>query len=219
MNRFPLRPFVVFALLAGVLAVRDAGAGPPVLWHRFDIGTARSLPWSDSNEWWKGDPAYDIQRLVADTEALLTPSMPIVVRMETLRRAAVYASLDTAVAERLLARVRARVDHARRVSDNSGLASFDAAYLMATLRQISELAHEAQFRDRARRVQPLSGLAEADAHLKDALARRPADPALAFAAAIILAGRDTAASRAHAEAARRGLGGAALVAANIDHLH
>lgn len=219
MHRFLLRSILALGLLAGILAVREAAAGPPVLWHPFDIGTARSLPWSDAKEWWKGDPAYDVQRLVGDTESLLTPSMPILVRMETLRRAAVYASLDTAVAERLLARVRARVDRARRTSDQSGLASFDAAYLMATLRQIGELASEAQFRDRARRVQPLASLDEAEALLKDALARRPNDPALAFAAAITYAGRDVATSRAHAEAARRGLGSDALLAANIDHLH
>lgn len=219
MTRFPRRSIVVLALLAGVLPAHDAAAGPPVLWHRLEIGNARSLPWSGAKEWWKGDPSYDLQRLVADTETLLTPSMPIIVRMETLRRAAVYASLDTTVAGRLLARMRARADGARSSPDERGLASFDAAYLMATLRQIGELASEPQFRARARRVQPLAGLDEAEALLQEALARRPADSALAFAAAIIFAGRDPEASRAYAETARRGLGGNALLAANIDHLH
>lgn len=55
--------------------------------------------------------------------------------------------------------------------------------------------------------------------LKEALARRPGDPTLAFAAAIIFAGRDGSASRAHAEAARRGFDGDPLLAANIHHLH
>jgi hypothetical protein len=64
--------------------------GPPLLCHPFDINNARSLPWSGS-EWRGVDKNYNINRLVDDTLGLLAPETPVMVRMETLRRATVYA--------------------------------------------------------------------------------------------------------------------------------
>ena len=61
---------------------------------RSTSATRGRLPWDGTNAWWQGRADYNLQNLVADTEALLTPSTPVIVRMETLRRAALYASLD-----------------------------------------------------------------------------------------------------------------------------
>lgn len=219
MTRAALRSTVLAGALLIGMDGQDAWAGPPVLWHPFDIGTANSLPWGASRYWWQGDPDYDIQRLVADTEALLTPAMPVIVRMETLRRAAVYASLDTALAERLLARIRARVPEPGLRGRDHALGWFDAAYLTATLRQIGELTHEAEFRARALRVRDLPGLKDTERLLQGALERRPDDSAIAFGAAIIAAGQDVDASRAYAARARRGVERDPLLAANIGHLH
>ncbi|MBZ5560752.1 MAG: hypothetical protein LAO77_26150 [Acidobacteriia bacterium] len=44
---------------------------------------------TDDSNWHATDPKYDVSPLVADT---LAPSAPTMVRMETLRRATVYAS-------------------------------------------------------------------------------------------------------------------------------
>ena len=77
-----------FALVALLGVAAPALAGPPLLCHPFDIGSARSLPWDGTNAWWQGRADYNLQNLVADTEAILSPSTPVIVRMETLRRAA-----------------------------------------------------------------------------------------------------------------------------------
>ena len=68
-------------------------AGPRTkLIYPFEIGSARSLPWG--GEWSRGRADYSLAALVRDTEALLTPATPMVVRLETLRRAVIYASSD-----------------------------------------------------------------------------------------------------------------------------
>src|SRR5215471_12437286 len=90
---------VVTAITA---AARPALAGPPFLCHPFEIGTAASLPWEPGKDFWRGRADYDVARLVDDTMALLTPNTPVLVRMETLRRATFYALDDRAVAVTLM---------------------------------------------------------------------------------------------------------------------
>lgn len=103
-----IRP-VLFATLtvAAVLIARPALAGPPLLCFPFDIGAARSLPMG-SGGWKVTDPKYDVTHLVDDTLALLTPETPVLVRMETLRRATIYASTSPATATALLNALQAR---------------------------------------------------------------------------------------------------------------
>jgi hypothetical protein len=102
-------------LLVGALAITTpALAGPPLLCHPFDVGTARSLPW-DGTKWWRGRTDYKLTNLLADTEALLTPSTPIIVRMETLRRAVLYASQDRTAASDLFATTVDRANSRRSV--------------------------------------------------------------------------------------------------------
>ena len=214
------RSFTALAATAALLCSLPALAGPPVLWHPFNIGNAASLPWSDSPYWWQGNASYDVRRLAADTGALLTPSMPVIVRMETLRRAAVYASLDRAAADQLLTRIRDRVKNAERNGRAAtALEWFDVAYLTATLWQIAELTHEPQFRERALRLQGITGLDTAGEALRKALALAPDDPSIAFAAAIITAGRDNEASKAHRLRAQLGMSRDPLLVANIEALH
>src|SRR4029077_2629159 len=75
MMRHP-RPLVTVCLMFAALVVaRPALAGPPLLCHPFDIGTARSLPWTGPG-WFDAKPDYHLDSLVADTEALLGPSTP-----------------------------------------------------------------------------------------------------------------------------------------------
>src|SRR5687768_18373698 len=121
---------VRFALVALLGVAAPALAGPPLLCHPFDIGSARSLPWDGTNAWWQGRSDYNLQNLVADTEAALTPATPVIVRMETLRRAALYASLDDKVATRLLSSLNARAQAA----DASANTQFDAGYLTETFK-------------------------------------------------------------------------------------
>src|SRR5262245_6752273 len=71
--------------------VRPAPAGPVLICKNYEIGAAKTLPWGGW-EWRPGNPDYDINRKVEDTLALLTPETPVIVRMETLRRAVIYAA-------------------------------------------------------------------------------------------------------------------------------
>src|SRR3954468_20071526 len=82
--------------LSAILLSRPAFAGPPLLCFPFDIGTAHSLPMG-KGDWRATDPKYDVSHLVTDTLALLVPSAPLTVRMETIRRATIYASTRPAV--------------------------------------------------------------------------------------------------------------------------
>jgi hypothetical protein len=119
-------------------------AGTPLICHPYAIGDAPSLPGGD----WKGaSPAYDRTHLVRDTLALLTPDTPVLVRMETLRRAAIYATAnmrgwaknssyttsDRDIAFSLLERLRDRAT--KSVDAGRDLALFDLGFFSETLRQ------------------------------------------------------------------------------------
>ena len=113
-------------LLTGALSTY-ALAGPPLVCHPFDISGTQSLPWGDG--WDRPDPNYDRAHLPADTLAILTPQAPVLVRMETLRRAALYSTESPAEGYELLARLLARA----RAGDKLSL--FDAGYLVETFKQ------------------------------------------------------------------------------------
>jgi len=206
-----------FALVALLGVAAPALAGPPLLCHPFDIGSARSLPWDGTTAWWQGRADYHLQNLVADTEAILTPSTPVIVRMETLRRAALYASLDGKVAARLLSSVATRA-HAGAQDAASASALFDAGYLTETYRQIAVLRGERQFADRARTIAGVIGQADGTAMINRAITLRPDDASLRFAAALVAATADRTAYRDHAARARKGAAEDALLARNIDKL-
>jgi hypothetical protein len=136
-----MKKFLCSLLFCGVLVA--AHAGTPLICHPYDIGNARSLPGGSA----KGtDPRYDRSHLTTDTLALLAPDTPVLVRMETLRRAAIYATgnlrkwegaaytpADKIAAQSLLDALRART-----VSVNEAeadLALFDLGFFAETLRQ------------------------------------------------------------------------------------
>lgn len=141
----PTRARALFA--AGLLALTATllPAGTPLICHPYTIGAAKSLPGSDGE--WKGvNPGYDRTHLVADTLALLTPETPIIVRMETMRRAAIYATAgmrgwstkdgftaeDRARVNAILEKLRERAATAQ--GANLALAVFDVGFFTETLR-------------------------------------------------------------------------------------
>jgi hypothetical protein len=209
---------LLVALVVLALAARPATAGPPLLCHPFDIGSARSLPWDGSTSWAQGKAGYDVGNLVADTVALLGPDTPVLVRMETLRRAAIYASLDADVARALLSRLRDRVQAADKAGRPDAFALLDAAYLTEALRQVTMLERMGEFRDRARAMRTLVLEANGPALMQRSLAARPDDPALEFAAALIVADKDRAAYERHAVKARQGAQRDPLLARNLGHI-
>jgi len=192
------------ALIAGLAS--PALAGPPLVCFPFDIGTATSLPWNSSSGSYKGMRSdYDLERLNRDTIALLTPSTPVLVRMETLRRAALYASANERTArgllDSLLARAKASTD------SKTSLAEFDLGYLIETYRQLEPIA-------------PFAGAIVKDIDgygmVSRSLDARHGDPAIAFAAALITSGRGKYGD--HVRMARAGASTDMLLAKNIDHV-
>jgi len=119
----------VFAAMSGT-----AWAGPPLICHPFDVGSAALLPWGSGPGWNTPDRSYDVQKLTADTLRLLTPSAPVLARMENMRRATIYAGQDRKVAAALL---KALVDRAKSAASGSKdpMPWFDAGYLIETYRQ------------------------------------------------------------------------------------
>lgn len=213
------RSFVVTLLLvAGVATARPALAGPPLLCHPFDIGEVQSLPWGAGSSWFDGSPNYNVAQLVADTAALLRPETPVVVRMETLRRASIYASRDPKIAAELLGRLTAKADTSKAAGKPDALAFMDAAYVAEALRQIVLIGGVTGYKDRVDGVRDVLRGHDGVQYINASLAAKPGDAGLEFAAALISADKDRAAYQRHAERARAGASQDALIARNLKHL-
>jgi hypothetical protein len=129
----PLRPIVFAAVAAAaVLTAHPAFAGPPLLCEPFEIGTARSLPMGH-RDWQAIDPTYDVSHLVDDTLALLNGRTGVMVRMETLRRATIYAATRPLIAAELLKKLEDRANA------KAPLAAFDYGYLVEALREAAPI--------------------------------------------------------------------------------
>jgi hypothetical protein len=206
------------ALLASIALARPAFAGPPLLCHPFDIGTAASLPWSGAASWFDGKADYNVDNLVADTETLLTASTPVIVRMETLRRASIYASHDAKIAGALLKRLTARAQASKAAGRADALALLDAAYATEALRQVTMIGGIQGFKDQVDGIKDVISNADGWQYMKASLRAEPNDPALEFAAALITADKDRAAYRGHAQRARAGAAKDTLLARNLSHI-
>ena len=90
------RAFPSLAISLGVILVAFttfAYAGTPLVCHPIEIGQAKTLRWVDLN-YQKGSGDYDLKNLVHDTMAILESDSSVLVHMETLRRATLYARQD-----------------------------------------------------------------------------------------------------------------------------
>jgi len=201
-NRFFVR-FAVLMTVALTLVVMQAQAGPPLICHTIDIGTAKSLPWV-SHDWnLSGSEAYDTSKLASDTIAILDGSNTVLVQMETLRRATLFARKDPRAAKELLTKLVIRADDAEASGSAGALARFDAGYLAAAY-------GEWLGNDR----NPAAGL-DGYEWVKQAIARRGNDPQMEFAAALITLQSSGAEHRAHVQKALAGAGTDALLAQNL----
>src|SRR5208337_5181279 len=111
----------------------SAQAGPPLICHHIEIGQAKTLPAVDWD--WKGSGGYDLKNLTRDTLAILDSGAPVLVRMETLRRATIYARQDPQAAKELLTRLQARAANSDATGHPEALAWFDAGYLIEAYKQ------------------------------------------------------------------------------------
>src|SRR5947209_16603420 len=129
-------PRFALTLIAAMLSLANvAQGGPPLICHTIEIGQAKSLPWTSHNWNLSGGESYDTRNLVRDTLEILAPDTPVLVRMETLRRATLYARKDPVAAKELLARLHARATSAESSGRPDALAWFDVGYLAETYKQ------------------------------------------------------------------------------------
>lgn len=114
-------------------------AGPPLICHPFEIDGAKSLPWAGGRDFNSPDPSYDVRHLTQDTLNLLGPNTPVIVRMETIRRAVLYGTKDQRVAYELLSRLTGEALSSEVSGKPDPLALFDAGYLIESLKQVTWL--------------------------------------------------------------------------------
>jgi hypothetical protein len=221
MSRRTLRTVstILIALGLTLTLVRPTMAGPVLICKNYEIGAAKSLPWGGS-DWRSVKPDYDINRLVEDTQALLTPETPVIIRMETLRRAVIYAVWSRVdrevnyarrndnVAQELFSRLitdgkRSALQSAGKKPDPMKL--FDAGFFVESWKQ-------AYIDGSGKKPVDFDGYAL----VKQAIALRGSDPEMEFAAALITSIRsDKTAHRAHLQKAIAGAPEGSLLARNI----
>jgi hypothetical protein len=203
------------SLLAVMLCFASvAQAGPPLICHTIEIGQAKSLPWISHHWNLSGSENYDVKNLVRDTLEILGPETPVLVRMETLRRATLYARKDPLVAKELLARLHARATAAESAGHPDALAWFDAGYLAETYKQW--LGQNLPHMTDGMRMDP-NPAARVDGYalVKKALTLRGADPQMEFAAALITLSGPQEEHQQHAQKAIAGAKSDSLLAQNL----
>ncbi|MCG3124669.1 MAG: hypothetical protein GIKADHBN_03144 [Phycisphaerales bacterium] len=161
MRRHTLRGAAVFITLASLGAAAHGGGercaeavrsrpgqitvaasvllGPPMICHEILIGKARSLPWDGGRG--GSSSSYNIEKLPSEAAALLAAEPSAIVRMETLRRAAVYLSHDEsdrahALAWEFIGRRAGAVLSGEASGKIDPQAWFDVAYFIGCLNQV-----------------------------------------------------------------------------------
>ena len=178
-------------------------AGPPLVCHSFDIGSAKSLPWVSHNWNLSGTETYDTSRLASDTMAILAANHSVIVHMETLRRATLYARKDPAAAKELLTKITMGTKSANS-DETRALTYFDTGYLAEVYKQW--LGDGLQ--------NPATGL-DGHALIREAIQLRGSDPQMEFAAALITLSGPTAEQKAHTDRAIAGAKNDPLLARNL----
>src|SRR5580658_5998544 len=179
-----------------------AQAGPALICHPIEIGQAKSLPWVEFNH--KGSTDYDLKNLSRETLAILDSRTPVLVRMETLRRATIYARQDSQVAKELITRLQARAVSADAAGRPDALAWFDVGYLAEAYKQWMGRGEP----------NPAAGL-DGYGWVRKAISLRGSDPEMEFAAALITLQSPDSAHREHVQRAMAGAKNDLLLAQNL----
>jgi hypothetical protein len=200
-TRFPFRFFSgLWLSLSAFVSV--AVSGPPLICHSFDIGPAKSLPWTSSGWNLTGKETYDTSKLASDTFKILAADSTVLVHMETLRRATLYARKDPAAAKELFNTLTA----AAKSVPSSGppaLYYFDIGYLAESYKQWLDQDSN-----------PARGI-DGYALVKQALQLRGADPQMEFAAALITLAAPASEHEQHVQKAIAGGKSDPLLARNL----
>jgi hypothetical protein len=210
-------PRFAIALIAALLCFTTvAQAGPPLICHAIEIGNAKSLPWISHSWNLSGGETYDTKNLVRDTLDILGPNTPVLVRMETLRRATLYARKDPIAAKELLSKLHARATAVESSGHPEALAWFDVGYLAEAYKQWIGQSGMRVSKDEQNPAVGVDGYA----FVKKALALRgPSqdrnDAQMEFAAALITLSGPRDAHHEHAQKALAGAKSDPLLAQNL----
>jgi hypothetical protein len=192
----------VLLILSGLIT--SAFAGPPLICHRLEIGNARSLPWTGTAWNLSGNENYATKNLASDTLAILDTNAPVIVRMETLRRATLYARKDPQAAKELLTKLYQRATAAETAGRPDALAWFDVGYLAEAYKQWL-----------GKEQNPATGIDGYGLVMKALALRGQSDPEMEFAAALITLQGPEQAHREHARKAMAGAKDDAILARNL----
>ena len=202
MNAHPLSRLVLSTMVILLGFTTAALAGPPLICHPIEIGQAKSLPWVEFNQ--RGSTDYDLKNLSQDTLAILDSRTPVLVRMETLRRATIYARQDPQVAKELITRLQARAANSDAAGRPDALAWFDVGYLAELYKQWMGKGEP----------NPAAGI-DGYSWVRKAISLRGSDPEMEFAAALITLTSPGSAHRDHVQKALAGAKQDPLLARNL----
>jgi hypothetical protein len=193
-----------FSLAASVLLFTGVAiGGPPLICHVFDIGSAKSLPWV--SHYWNltGSETYNPSKLASDTLTVLAADSTVLVHMETLRRATLYARNNPAVAKELLMMLSSGTKSAQSGAPPA-LSYFDVGYLVETYKQW--LGTDTR--------NPAYGI-DGYTLIKQAIQLRGDDPQMEFAAALVTLSGPASEHQAHVQKAIAGAKTDSLLARNL----
>ena len=175
------------ALVASMVMLSwPAMAGPPLLCFPYEIGSAKSLPWG--KDAFKKSESYDASKVIDDAVALLKEEKSTLVRMETIRRAALYIERDSGRAHVLVTKLHGVAKELEEAGKASAAAWFDCGFAAATLSQNG--CHVKGL--------PVSEKGPAGSvQIKKALGMTPNDAAMHFGAALVLMDGERDASNKH----------------------
>jgi hypothetical protein len=195
-----------FSLISSLLLLIATAvlAGPPLICHSFDIGSAKSLPWISHSWNLSGAETYDTSKLAADTISILAADHTVLVHMETLRRATLYARKDPVAAKQLLTRITLGTKSEQPSAESRALTYFDTGYLAEAYKQwLGDASHN-----------PAAGL-DGYALIKEAIQLRGNDPQMELAAALVTQSGPASEHQAHAQRAIAGAKSDPLLARNL----
>lgn len=178
----------MIGLVASIVLAAAGGtmAGPPLLCFPYEIGNAKSLPWGEKP--FDQSKGYDKSKVVEDTLSLLKTERNTLVRMETLRRAAVYIGQDWTQAMNLLGKLSLIALDQEAASKPSAEAWFNVGYLAATFTQSG-----ADIKWHAGQANGADGYA----YIKKAVELSPNDGAIQFGAALVVFEHDNSKFKDH----------------------
>jgi hypothetical protein len=203
---------VALAVVVGLGTATPVLAGPPLLVHPYNIGSAPSLPWQHP----QGRADYDRTHLLRDVGNILTASDSALVHMETVRRALHYARADRA---RVSALLNTLVEHAlalARAGTPSALAYLDAAYVIEAMREV-DLMNDMAF-TKVGSLADLGRKHDSFDLVQKAVALSPNDGEVQLGAALISRDRHRAESARFSLKVREMATRAPQLARNLDHL-